>query len=54
MLLKKEVITMKKGIFTVLLTLAVLMLAAAPAAYAGNLLDSKAVYYTEESIHRSG
>lgn len=54
MLLKKEVITMKKRIFTVLLTLAVLMLAAAPAAYAGNLLDSKAVYYTEESDYLDG
>jgi hypothetical protein len=36
------------------LMLAVLMLAAAPAAYAGNLLDSKAVYYTEESDYLDG
>lgn len=45
---------MKKTIFTVLLTFAVVIVAASPAVYAGDLLESKAVYYTEESDYIDG
>ena len=46
--------TMKKRIITVLLTLVLLIPFAAPAAYAGDLLESKAVYYTDESDYMDG
>ena len=45
---------MKKRIITVLLTLMLLIPFAAPAAYAGSLLDSKSVYYTDESDYIDG
>ena len=45
---------MKKRIITVLLTLAVLFPYTAPAVYAGDLLESKAVYYTDESDYIDG
>lgn len=45
---------MKKTIFTVFLTLAVMTAFTAPAVYAGDLLESKAVYYTEESDYIDG
>lgn len=45
---------MKKTIFTVFLTLAVMIAFAAPAVYAGDLLESKTVYYTEESDYIDG
>ena len=45
---------MKKRIITVLITLAVLISPSAPVAYAGDLLDSKAVYYTDESDYMDG
>ncbi len=45
---------MKKRIITVLLTLALLIPSAAPAAYAGDLLENKAVYYTDESDYIDG
>ena len=45
---------MKKGIFTVLLMIALLTVFATPAAYASSLLESKAVYYTEESDYMDG
>jgi len=45
---------MKKTIFTVFLTLAVMIVYAAPAVYAGDLLESKALYYTEESDYMDG
>ena len=45
---------MKKRIITVLLALALTVPAAAPAVYAEDLLESKAVYYTEESDYMEG
>lgn len=45
---------MKKRIITVLLTLTVLVSYTAPAVYAGDLLESKAVYYTDESDYIDG
>ena len=45
---------MKKRIITVLLALAVTLPAATPAVYAEDLLESKAVYYTEESDYMDG
>ena len=45
---------MKTRIFTVLLTIALLMPFAAPAVYAGDMLQSKAVYYTDESDYIDG
>ena len=46
--------TMKKRIITILLALALTVPAAAPAVYAEDLLESKAVYYTEESDYMEG
>ncbi len=46
--------TMKKRIITVLLTLALLIPFVTPAAYAGDLLESKATYYTDESDYMDG
>lgn len=46
--------TMKKRILAVLLTLALLIPYVAPAAYAGDLLMSKTVYYTDESDYIEG
>lgn len=45
---------MKKRIITVLLALAVMTVTATPAVYADDLLESKAVYYTEESDYIDG
>lgn len=45
---------MKKRIITILLALALTVPAAAPAVYAEDLLESKAVYYTEESDYMEG
>ena len=45
---------MKTRIFTVLMLIALLTALSAPAAYAADLLDSKAVYYTEESDYMDG
>ena len=45
---------MKKRIITVLLALALLVPLMTPAVYAGDLLESKAVYYTEESDYMDG
>ena len=45
---------MKKNFFTVFLTIAVMIVFATPAVYAGDLLESKAVYYTEESDYIDG
>lgn len=45
---------MKKRIVAVLLTLAVLMPFVTPAAYGADLLESKAVYYTDESDYMDG
>ena len=45
---------MKKRLITVLLALALTVPAAAPAVYAEDLLESKAVYYTEESDYMEG
>ena len=45
---------MKKRTITVLLTLVLMMTAYTPAVYAGGLLESKAVYYTEESDYMDG
>ena len=45
---------MKKRIITILLALALTGPAAAPAVYAEDLLESKAVYYTEESDYMEG
>ena len=52
--MKMEDKTMKKRIITVLLALALTVPAAAPAVYAEDLLESKAVYYTEESDYMEG
>ena len=46
--------TMKKRIISVLLTIAVLIPFATPSVYAGDLLQSKAVYYTDESDYVDG
>ena len=54
MLFKMEVITMKKRIIAVLLAVVLLMPVVTPAVYAGDLLDSKKVYYTEESDYEEG
>ncbi|MBQ6440548.1 MAG: hypothetical protein IJJ06_10625 [Mogibacterium sp.] len=45
---------MKKRIITVLLTLSLLIPFASPAVYAGDLLESKTVYYTDESDYMDG
>ena len=45
---------MKKRIITILLALALTVPAAAPAVYAEDLLESKAVYYTEETDYMEG
>ena len=45
---------MKKTIVTVLLTIALMIPFAAPASYAEDLLESKAVYYTEEDDYMDG
>lgn len=45
---------MKKMIITVLITFALMMPAVTSASYAGDLLESKAVYYTEESDYIDG
>ena len=45
---------MKKRIITVLLAIVVLVPLVTPAAYAGDLLESKSVYYTDESDYLDG
>ena len=45
---------MKKRIITLLLTIALMIPFAAPAAFAGDLLESKSVYYTDESDYMDG
>ena len=45
---------MKNRIITVLLTVVLMIPFATPAAYAGSLLDSKSVYYTDESDYIDG
>ena len=45
---------MEKRIITVLVTLALLVPFMTPAVYAGDLLDSKTVYYTDESDYIDG
>lgn len=45
---------MKKRIISVLITLAMLIPFVTPAVYAGDLLDNKAVYYTDESDYMDG
>lgn len=46
--------TMKKRVITVVATLALLIAFTAPVSYAADLLESKAVYYTEESDYIDG
>ena len=45
---------MKKRIIAALVTFALLIPLTAPAVYAGDLLMSKAVYYTDESDYMDG
>ena len=45
---------MKKRIFTTLLTVALMISLTAPVAYAGDILESKSVYYTDESDYMDG
>ena len=52
--LKMEDKTMKRRTVTVLLTLVLMITLATPAVYAGGLLESKAVYYTDESDYVDG